>query len=121
MRRTLGPYAEGVPSILYVPTFPWKYFFCMKQERTHEIIRGLFPQGEVLILVGSPQVQEHSGAHWLPLPQENTLLEEPPLQLYLFNPTSSKPTWAPNQHHAGFVRRLGWWTHLTSLDVKAVP
>jgi hypothetical protein len=31
-RRTLGHYAEGAPPILYVPKFPWKYFFLMNGE-----------------------------------------------------------------------------------------
>jgi hypothetical protein len=38
-RRTLRSYAKGVPSILYVPIFPWKYFFSTKQERSQEIKR----------------------------------------------------------------------------------
>jgi hypothetical protein len=29
-RRTLGCYAEGALPILYVPMFPWKYFFSTK-------------------------------------------------------------------------------------------
>jgi hypothetical protein len=38
-------YAKGAPPILYVPTFPWKYFFSIKQERSKEIKRELFMQG----------------------------------------------------------------------------
>jgi hypothetical protein len=29
-RRTLGCYPKGAPPILYVPMFPWKYFFSKK-------------------------------------------------------------------------------------------
>jgi hypothetical protein len=36
-RRTLGPYARGVPPIVHVPTFPWKYFFSTKWKRSQEI------------------------------------------------------------------------------------
>jgi len=49
-------YAKGAPPVLYVPTFPWKYFFSIKQERSKEIKRELFMQGEVPILVCSPEV-----------------------------------------------------------------
>jgi hypothetical protein len=35
-------WGELVPSILDVPMFPWKYFSCMKQERSEEIKRELF-------------------------------------------------------------------------------
>jgi hypothetical protein len=29
-KKTLGHCARGAPPILYVPMFPWKYFFPMK-------------------------------------------------------------------------------------------
>ncbi len=29
-KRTLGHYVKGAPAIVYVLTFPWKYFFFMK-------------------------------------------------------------------------------------------
>jgi len=40
--ETPGHYANGAPPILYVPTFPWKYFFFMKQERSKEMKIELF-------------------------------------------------------------------------------
>ncbi len=67
-KRTLGHYVKGAPPILYVPTFPWKYFFFMKQERREEIKRELFMQGEVLVPMHSPKVWEHSGACTLGCP-----------------------------------------------------
>jgi hypothetical protein len=45
--------------------FPWKYFFSLKHERSEEIKRELFMQGEVPILMHSPEVWEHP---WVPLP-----------------------------------------------------
>ncbi len=36
-QKTQGHYAAGAPPILYVPMFPWKYFFTTKQERNKEI------------------------------------------------------------------------------------
>jgi len=41
-RRTLRHYAKGASPILYVPTIPWKYFFCRKLGRSEEIKRELF-------------------------------------------------------------------------------
>jgi hypothetical protein len=50
-------YAKGAPPILYVPTFPWKYFFPLKQERSKEIKRELFMQERFLYsCVLSPEV-----------------------------------------------------------------
>jgi hypothetical protein len=40
--RTIGHYAGGAPPILYVPTFPWKYFIFTKRKRNKEIKRELF-------------------------------------------------------------------------------
>jgi hypothetical protein len=40
--QTLWCYARGAPPILYVPTFPWKYFFSTKGEGSEEIKRELF-------------------------------------------------------------------------------
>jgi hypothetical protein len=39
--------------------FPWKYFFSTKWERSKEIKRELFTQGEVSVLMHSLEVQEH--------------------------------------------------------------
>jgi hypothetical protein len=63
--------------ISYVPTFPWKYFFPEKQERSEEIKGELFTYGEVPILVRSLEVWEQPRAH---SPQENALVQGPPLQ-----------------------------------------
>lgn len=41
-RRTLGVVCWGSSPIFYVPTFPWKYFFSTKWERSEEIKRELF-------------------------------------------------------------------------------
>jgi len=82
-RRTLVCFAGGAPLILYVFMFPWKYFFHRKWERREEkkrrivSIRGgswthVFSWGLRTPLGSSPRV---------PLPQENTLVWEPPLQL----------------------------------------
>ncbi len=60
---------EGSPPIFYVPTFPWKYFFSMNEKEAKE--RELyFTQGEVPVLLCSPEVQEHP---WVPLPQEKAV------------------------------------------------
>jgi hypothetical protein len=46
--RTLGHYARGAPPILYVPMFPWKYFFSTKWDRSKEIKReSCLHKGEV--------------------------------------------------------------------------
>jgi len=54
-------YAGGASQFyLYVPMFAWKYFFSMKRERSEEIKRELFVEGEVPVLVHSPsEVWEH--------------------------------------------------------------
>jgi len=67
----------GSSPFLSVPTFPWKYFSFAKQERSEKIKRELFAQGEVPVLVCSPEVQKHPQE---PLPWENALVQEPPLQ-----------------------------------------
>ncbi len=76
-------YFEGFPSIWYVVMFPWKYFFSMKLERREEIKRELF------YIRGGPYTDVFSwslgtssvSCPWVPHPQENALVKEPPLQL----------------------------------------
>jgi hypothetical protein len=67
----------------------------MKQERKEEIKRELFyMKGEVLVLVGSPQVWKHPRAHTLGCPlhprpppplKENTFVLKPPLHIVGFS------------------------------------
>jgi len=70
--QTLWCYARGgAPPILYVPMFPWKYFFSMKWERSENIKSELFVcLREGLIFMHSPKIQEHPSAHTImcPLP-----------------------------------------------------
>jgi hypothetical protein len=58
-QKNPGALAGGAPLILHVPTFPWKYFFSTKRQRSKEIKREY---GEVLILVCSHEVQKHPWA-----------------------------------------------------------
>jgi hypothetical protein len=58
-RRTLECYAGGnFPQILYVPTFPWKYFFLTKWERSKEmrkescLCKGRFQYSCILLWFG---------------------------------------------------------------------
>jgi maltose-binding protein MalE len=48
--------------------FPWNYYFLTKQDKSDEIKRELFTQGEVPVLVYSPQVWEHPETHTLRCP-----------------------------------------------------
>jgi hypothetical protein len=50
--KTLGPYAEGAPPILYVPMFPWKYFFSTKCERSEEIKKNVISTKRVVYVRG---------------------------------------------------------------------
>ncbi len=62
---------------LPIPIFPWKYFFFYEMEKSEEIKRELFAEGEeVPVLMHSPEVWEHRQAHILgcPSPHENALL-----------------------------------------------
>jgi hypothetical protein len=52
-RRTPRSYARGAPPILYVPMFPWKYFFSMKQEKSKEIKESCLGKAEVSVLAFS--------------------------------------------------------------------
>jgi hypothetical protein len=61
-QKNLGNYAGQFPNS-YVPTFPWKYFFPAKWERSQEIKGELFTFGEVPILVRSVEVWEQPRAH----------------------------------------------------------
>jgi hypothetical protein len=59
-------------------------FFSTKQKRSKEIKRELFTQGDVLVLMRSPEVGEHPQAHALwcvPLTQDSALIHKPALQL----------------------------------------
>jgi len=65
---------QGSSPVLYVPMFLWKCFFSTKWERSEEIRRELFMEGEGRFL------QEHPRMSFPP--QENALIHEPPLQLF---------------------------------------
>ncbi len=62
--------------------FPWKYFFCMKGERRKEIKRELFTfRGGFRTCAFSWGLGTTLGScPKVPLPYENTLVHEPPLQ-----------------------------------------
>ncbi len=66
-RTTLGCYAGGALPILYVPMFPWKYFFSTKWERREEMKRELFVCGGGGVLVHM-RFWEHPRAHVLECP-----------------------------------------------------
>jgi hypothetical protein len=53
-----------------------KIFLFYEMEKSEEIKRELFGEGEVPVLMHSPEVWEHRQAHILgcPSPQENALL-----------------------------------------------
>jgi hypothetical protein len=78
-RRTLGHYAEGAHPILYVPMFPWKYFLFTKWERSEEIKRVVYERGGSSPSAFSWGLGTPSGScPWVPLPQKNTLIRDPP-------------------------------------------
>ncbi len=70
---TLGGLCWGSSPQFYVPTFPWKYFFSMKWERSKEIKRDskkrvVSVRGNVCVLMCSPEVWERPQAHSLECP-----------------------------------------------------
>ncbi len=85
-KRSLSVLCGGNSPILYVLTFPWKYFFfSMKWERSkgNQTKESPLHKGEVLVLVRSLEVWEQPQAHVVKcpsLPQENMLIWELPLQ-----------------------------------------
>jgi hypothetical protein len=70
IRRTLGCYAGEAPPILYIPTFPWKYFFFTKWERNEEIKkRDVYVRGGSCTHAFSLVSRTPSGSRsWVPLP-----------------------------------------------------
>ncbi len=83
-RRTLGCYARGAPLVLYVPMFLWKYFFSTKWEKNWGNTKRIVSvRGGSCTCVFSWGLGTPVGSRsWVPLPQENAFVQEPPLQLY---------------------------------------